>query len=165
MTVKVTLSGEVYARSFGLFSVDQKGLKNAISGLIGGDFKVEKDLLSGKITASEGQSLFTSFAYDEGYIAKVNGKTAKTFSVNGFLAIQLEEGENTVVLDFLPSGLWLGIIAFLIGLVALILYLKFYDKILNFDKLDIVCVIGVGVLGAIVLIAIYLMPVFVNILL
>lgn len=165
VTVKVTLSSEIYARSFGVFTVDEKGLKNAINGLIGGDFKVEKDILSGSITAKSGQSLFTSFAYDEGYIATVNGKTAKTFSVNGFLAIELEEGENSVSLNFCPKGLWLGIICLILGIIALALYLKFYDKVEEFKKLDSACVIAVGVLGALVFVAIYLMPIFVNILL
>ena len=165
VTIKVTLAGEIYARSFGVFSVDEIGLKSAINGLIGGDFKVEKDILTGSITAKKGQSLFTSFAYDEGYIATVNGKQNPTFSVNGFLAIELDEGENTVELTFRPSGLWFGIIGFILGVIALILYLKFYDVIADFKKLDGACVIAVGVLGAIVLVAIYLMPILVNVLL
>lgn len=165
VTIKVTLASEIYAQSYGLFSVDEISLKNAINGLIGGDFKVDKDVLSGKITAKDGQSLFTSFAYDEGYIAKVNGKTAKTFEINGFLAIELEKGENTVELGFLPKGLWLGLLGLALGVIALILYLKFYDKIQNFEKLDGTSVILVSTLGIVVFIAIYLMPIFVNILL
>ena len=61
-------------------------------------------------------------AYDEGYRAKVNGKKAQTFSLNGFLAVELEAGENVVEIDFLPSGLYLGVGCFALGAVLLALY-------------------------------------------
>ena len=148
----------------GFFSVDNDILKNAINQLIAGDFTVKKDKLIGKITAKDGDALFTSFAYDEGYKVTINGKKAKTFSLNGFLAIELNCGENRIEVGFFPSGLSLGSIIFVLGAMLLVVYMIFYKKIEEFKKFDgAFCIVTIG-LGAVVLIAIYLMPMIVSLL-
>ncbi|MBE5765529.1 MAG: hypothetical protein E7339_08065 [Clostridiales bacterium] len=163
LIVEVTLNKDINARSFGLFTVDTKSLESAVNELIAGDFKVEKDFLSGKITAlSETDALFTSFAYDEGYRAKVNGKKANTFSVNGFLAVELENGENIVEVDFLPRGLYLGVGCFTLGLVILAVYILLYKKVQEFAKLKRFTVYLVLALGVLILLAIYVMPIVVK---
>jgi uncharacterized membrane protein YfhO len=159
VTVEVALNKNVNARSFGLFTVETKSLENAVNELIAGDFTVINDHLSGKITAqSDSQALFTSFAYDEGYRAKVNGKKGQTFSLNGFLAVELEAGENVVEIDFLPRGLYLGVGCFALGAVLLALYLIFYKKVQEFSKCKKISVYLVLALGIAVLMAIYVMP-------
>ena len=163
LIVEVTLNKDINARSFGLFTVDTKSLESAVNELIAGDFKVEKDFLSGKITAlSETDALFTSFAYDEGYRAKVNGKKANTFSVNGFLAVELENGENIVEVDFLPRGLYLGVGCFTLGLVILAVYILLYKKVQEFAKLKRFTLYLVLALGVLILLAIYVMPIVVK---
>ncbi len=162
VTITVTLQKDIYANSFGVFSVDRQLLKDTVNGVIGGDFNLINDKLEGEITAKEGDALFTSLAYDEGYRVKINGKKAKTFSVNGFLAIELKEGLNSVKVDFRPRGLILGVVAFLLGVVALVCYLKFrkaIDGFFKFDKLFVIALIGIG---AVVIVAIYLMPICVS---
>ena len=159
LTVEVTLNKNVNARSFGVFTVETNALESAVNELIAGDFTVENDHLSGKITAeNEAQALFTSFAYDEGYRAKVNGKKAQTFSVNGFLAIELEKGENVVEVDFLPRGLYLGVGCFALGVILLVAYALLYKKLQEFSKLNKVSVYLVLALGILVFFAIYVMP-------
>lgn len=162
VTVTVTLNDSVYARSFGLFSLDVNKLTEAINSVNGGEFTVEKDMLSGRVTAKEGQALFTSFAYDEGYKIKINGKRAETFSVNGFLAIKLVEGENEITMGFTPSGLIIGVIVFLLGICSLVAFLKFNKHVQSYNKLNDVCYWAVIALGAFVFVAIYLMPLVVN---
>ena len=165
--VKIILNKDINYTSFGVFSVDSDLLKNAVNELIAGDFTVEKDFLSGKIIAdSNTQALFTSFAYDEGYRAKVNGKKANVFSLNGFLAIELEEGENFVEVDFLPKGFVLSFVIFAFGVCIFILYIVYEKKINAFleDKkiINKLFVFLTYALGIIVVIMIYLMPVCVN---
>ncbi len=162
VTVTVTLQKDIYANSFGVFSVDKQLLKDAVNGVIGGDFNLVNDKLEGEITAKEGDALFTSLAYDEGYKVKINGKSAKTFSVNGFLAIELKDGANSVKVDFRPRGLILGVVAFLLGVAALVCYLKFRKSVDEFIKFDNLFIIALVCIGAVVIIAIYLMPICVS---
>ena len=62
--------------------------------------------------------------YDRGFTARVNGKAVAVSQVNdGFLAIPLEEGENTIEISFLPAGMKLGAAAALLGAVLLWLLL------------------------------------------
>ena len=162
VTVTVTLNGSTYAKSFGVFSVDVEKLSQAVNEVNGGDFTVKKDKLSGTVTARSGDALFTSFAYDEGYRIKINGKKAKTFSLNGFLAIELQEGVNNVTMGFIPSGLAFAIVVFLLGVLALVAFVKFNKQVQEFKTLDLACNYAVFALGAFVFMAIYLMPVVVN---
>ena len=158
VVVEVYLQKDVYANSFGVFSVDNDLLKTTVNELIAGDFTVKKDKLSGKIVAKDGDYLFTSFLYDEGYKVKVNGKKANAFSLNGFLAIELKSGENIIEVDYFPSGLNFGIAVLFVGLITLALYLIFNKKINAFKNFDGVCQIISLCLGAVVILAIYLMP-------
>ena len=165
VTVNVTVKRDVQGVTFGVYGIDNEMLQNSVNELIGGDFAVEKDLLRGEITAKTGDALFTSFAFDEGYRVKINGKKAKTFSVNGFLAIELTEGKNVVKVGFLPKGLGAGIVFLSLGAIALALYLIFYKKIQSYEKLNRLSTLVVYGLGIIVFLVIYVMPVFVNLLL
>ncbi len=163
VTVEVGVKKDVYANSFGLFTIDNDLLESAVNGVIGGDFTVIKDKLYGKITAEKGKALFTSFAYDEGYRVKINGKKAQTFNLNGFLAIELQEGENNVIVDFLPRGFILSLVIFTIGVCSFVLYLIFEKKVNEkFRFLNKPCVYLTFALGVIVILMIYLMPVAVN---
>ena len=101
----------------------------------------------------------------EGYKAKVNGKSAKVFSVNGLMAVELENGECEIKVTFLPKGLILGCIAMLLGGVLLALYLIYYKKVEGFNKFDKafnICGLAIGIVA---ITFIYLMPVVVNLLL
>ena len=89
---------------------------------------------------------------------KVNGKKAKTYSLNGFLVVELVEGENVIEMDYTPKGLALGVTVFALGVLLLGVYLLFNKRIKNFKKLDGACKILTLCLGAIVVLAIYLIP-------
>ena len=158
VTIAINLQSDIYANSFGVFSVDRAVLEDGVNGVYGCNLAEEKGKFSGKVIAKDGDALFTSLAYDEGYRVKINGKRAETFSVNGFLAIKLKAGENNIKIGFRPKGLVLGVMAFAVGIVALVLYLKFREKIDGYEKFDKACVIGVACLGAVIILAIYLMP-------
>ena len=140
---------------------DNEKLKTAINDAIGGDFEVKQDKLSGKIVASDGVALFTSFAYDEGYKVKINGKKAKTFCLNGFLAIELIGGENNIVVDFLPRGLLLGVGLFAFGLALFVVYVKFRNTIEWFNKGKAIFNVALYGIGIAVVLAIYIMPIII----
>lgn len=158
VVVEVFLQKDVYANSFGVFSVDNDLLKTAVNELITGDFVVKKDKLSGKITAENNEDLFTCFPYDEGYSVKINGKKAKTYSLNGFLVIELIAGENEIKVDYFPQGLALGFLVFILGVISFASFLIFNKKINLVKNIDGVCKIITLGLGVLVVLAIYLMP-------
>ncbi len=164
ITVNVKLNRSIQCQTLGVFTVDKEMLESAVSELIAGDFVVKKDKLSGNIIAKEGDALFTSFAYDEGYRVKINGKKATTFSVNGFLAIELSAGDNEIVVDFIPQGFYAGLIIFALGVILVAAYIIFCDKIQQFIKLDKLCVIAVFALGIMVVLAVYILPTVLNLL-
>ena len=162
ITVNIKLNRSIECQTFGVFTVDKKMLESAVSELIAGDFVVKNDKLIGNITAEDGDALFTSFAFDEGYRVKINGKRVSTFSVNGFLAIELLAGDNEIVVDFIPQGFYLGLIIFTLGLILVVAYMIFYDKIQQFIKLNKLCVIVVFGLGIAVVLAVYILPTILN---
>lgn len=75
-------------------------------------FKMEKfadNHIEGSVDFSVDKYLMFSIPYDEGWTIKVDGKNVETTQIgNAFLSAIIPEGEHKVVLDFTPSGFWLG---------------------------------------------------------
>ncbi len=84
--------------------------------------------LEGTCQAEEGQYLFTTIPYEEGWSITVNGKDVKPEkAMDTLMTIPLEAGENTVVMDFSPNYFRLAIIVSIVGVVilALIILLEY----------------------------------------
>lgn len=92
----------------------------------------ESNYLFADITTSEKGFVIISVPFDKGWTTKVNGKAVKTYSVNGGLTgIPLEEGYNSIEMNFTPHGLKEGIYASIAGLIILsivVLYDNFKKK-------------------------------------
>lgn len=72
----------------------------------------------------EGQMLFTTIPYDEGWTLYVNGqKTDCRDFKNSFIAFDLEPGEYTIEFRYWPSGLTPGIILSLLALAGFIAWM------------------------------------------
>lgn len=72
----------------------------------------------------EGQMLFTTIPYDEGWTLYVNGqKTDYRDFKNSFIAFDLEPGEYTIEFRYWPSGLTPGIILSLLALASFIAWM------------------------------------------
>ncbi|MBR6871964.1 MAG: YfhO family protein [Ruminococcus sp.] len=82
----------------------------------------EDTFLSGTCTAGANEYLFTTIPYEEGWLITVNGKDVKPEkSLDSLIMIPLEEGENTVEMEFSPNYFKLGIIVSIVGLLILLL--------------------------------------------
>lgn len=166
LQIEIRVENDFYANSFGVFSVDTKMLESAVNSAIGGDFVVNGDGLSGKIYANDSNSaLFTCLPFDKGFSATVNGKSEKVYNVNGFLAVNLSQGENQVKIAFSPQGLTLGIICFCIGVMLFVAYFVFNKKIQKFTKLNQAFYLITLALGVVVIAVIYFVPVAINLIL
>lgn len=98
---------------FDLFNIDEyeKAGKELSTNL----WDVTKDnghLVSGSVTSTENRSiLFTSIAYEKGFIITVDNKEVKPKIIFGtFIGIELEPGEHFVAIDYEPYGLNIGLI-------------------------------------------------------
>ena len=111
-------------RSFGVYQLKDRDVKEFAAAFQSGDFYAEKSRLFGTITAKEGEALFLSIPYSPGMKITVNGKKAEIQTVlDCFLMVPLEVGENKVTMTFLPQGLLFGGALSILGAIFAILCL------------------------------------------
>ena len=78
--------------------------------------EVTDNSLKGSVNLDEGQLLFTTIPYDEGWKAYVDGEKADVEEIgDGFLALWLSPGEHEVVLKFIPDGFVIGLLISITG--------------------------------------------------
>lgn len=75
----------------------------------------------GSVKAREGDVLFTSIPYDEGWSVRVNGKKVelKKFA-DSLIAIPLNAGENRVEMTYTADGFTIGVYISLAALIILL---------------------------------------------
>lgn len=107
--------------------------------------------LEGKVTAKEGQILMTSIPYEPGWTVEVDGKkidnlvyeqendegVKELFNKNepegqvvvleSLIGIKLPAGEHTVSMKYTPPGFKIGVVTFILGIAALIVF-YIYDR-------------------------------------
>lgn len=86
----------------------------------------------GTVEAENGQILFFSIPYDEGWSLFVDGKEAEVKTVLGaFMAIELSEGSHSIELRYTSEGFWQGL---WISLISLILFLLLWTMTVRYRK-------------------------------
>lgn len=79
--------------------------------------------LRGTFAAVEGQELMFTIPYDEGWTLEVDGKPTELKQALGvFMVADVESGEHTYEMKFIPTGLMAGVAAAIVSLVLLIIY-------------------------------------------
>lgn len=123
--VQVEILQDVQCKSFGVASLNLEGLQTAMDACLRADLQQEGNQIKGTVSAAQdGQYLMVPLSYNDGYTAIVNGEEAKIHKVlNGFMAVELEEGENQIVFTFIPPGLVFGGVLSGIGLLMTVFYL------------------------------------------
>ena len=109
---------------------------NDISALKKDSFNIQlfsENLIRGKIKADNKKILFFSIPFDKGWKIKLDGKEIKPFVANiGFTGIQIDKGEHTVELSFLPrfynSGALISCIGLFLFLILIIIKYLFDRK-------------------------------------
>ncbi len=80
-----------------------------------------KGIISCTTEAKEGEYLVTSFPYEKGFTATVNGKDVEVEVVNkAFVGIRLKEGKNDVVMKYKAPLFIEGVLVSIVGVVLLI---------------------------------------------
>lgn len=165
VTVLVDLKKNVSCASFGVYGLKHDVLGELTSNAKTADLDASGTNISGSFYAEEGEYLYISVPYEEGFTATINGeKTEVLKAFSGFSAIKLKAGENNLQMEFTPKGLKLGIVISIIGVIALGIYCFFRKKIFKiFSHTDKICKIGIYVLFAGVLFAVYIAPLVISI--
>jgi uncharacterized membrane protein YfhO len=160
VTVYLSVWEDVQAKSFGVYGLREDLLEEELTQAQTADLTACGQTISGTVSAQEGESLFLSVPYDKGWQATVNGEPVEIKKVwDTFMEIPLAEGENEILLTYLPSGWNIGLMGLGIGVIFLLLFWKLKEKILQniiLQKAAVVLLAAVGV-GAIFLL--YLLPI------
>lgn len=84
--------------------------------------------LIGTITAEEGQIMMTSIPSEPGWTVWVDGEKVEWVEIaDAFVGVELTPGTHTVRMRFIPNGLPLGIVLFLVGTACSVLF-YLYDR-------------------------------------
>lgn len=82
-----------------------------------------KNGLTATVVAKTKGDLFFTLPYDKGWSAQVDGQTVTINQAQtGFMTVPIDTGSHTVTLKFMPQGLKLGSLCFILGIVSFILY-------------------------------------------
>ncbi len=102
--------------------------KNAETTLL----RTSGDTLELTVNAAEDGLLFTTIPYEEGWTALVDGKETELISTmdGALIAVPVSAGEHTIVLDFFPAGMKLGLVltALGVGMFALLIVIVWLDR-------------------------------------
>ncbi len=166
VSIDVDVNQSAYCSSYGIYGLSLDKLKKAIDDTKTAELTADGGNIRGTVdNAKKDQWLFLSVPYDSGFSAQINGKDTEIYrSMTGFMAVRLEEGNNDIAISFCPRGLKQGVILSCAGLVALVLYIVLRKRILAVaERLDGVCRVGVYILLAGVLAAVYVLPLIISI--
>ncbi|MDE6004419.1 MAG: YfhO family protein [Oscillospiraceae bacterium] len=84
--------------------------------------------IRGTVTAEEGEVLFTSIPFEDGWTVKVDGKKVETTQcLKAMIYVPLTAGTHTVTLSYLPPYFELSIVLFIIGIGVIIMFYR-YDR-------------------------------------
>ncbi len=85
--------------------------------------------LEGEITLKQGQMMFTTIPYEEGWTIKVDGKTVEPTVIDGtFIGVEMPAGTHTVSMRFLPNYFIISIVLTVCGLLIAVMVFIFEYK-------------------------------------
>lgn len=165
VSVSVAKSGQ--ANSFGVFGIDMDELEKGLGTINQADVKVKNDTVTVNAKADgNDKSLMLTIPYSNGFSATVNGKKVEiSKTLDAFMAIPLENGENKVELKYMSKGLIPGLAVGFTGLILLVGLSLFYRrrKHKEIKIVDNVLYYGFLSVAGIAFIAVYIFPVIVYI--
>lgn len=164
--VTVKLHESFTCTSFGVYGLDDTKLQNIAQEAHTADIQVKGNTVEAACTAQQEENLVLFFPYDEGYTATVNGQPAETGKVfGGWISVKLVQGENHVVLTFVPRGMRTGLILCAAGVLLCVFYAVLRRKILGdyrvFDGVCLFVTLGAAGLAAA---AVYIAPILIKLL-
>ncbi len=110
---------------------DRDQFQTDIDKLKANQLQVEKytdTYIKGTVNAPEGQVLFTSIPYEEGWTVKVDGTKVETTScLDAVIYVPLSAGMHTVTFSYTPPGFVAGVFMLFVGIGMMVVFYQ-YDK-------------------------------------
>ncbi len=147
--LRMTVANEyTIVNNFLFYQFDEQLFKQDVEKLKQNQWNITEfdgDYIKGDITAQEGQLMFTSIPYEEGWKIKVDGETldfydkdeqaneynsaeqCATMLMKALIGIKLTPGAHTIEMSYTPPGLVPGLGLLLAGLACAVLIYR-YDK-------------------------------------
>lgn len=167
VNIKINLSKSIDCLSFDVYGLNDGMLESALNNVRHGDVTYTNNTFKGNYYLEEDEGyIFLPLFYNKSIRAKLNGHYIDATKVFGDLvAFKLEKGNNNFELVFvqqgLPGGIMLSVLG--IGLFGAFIYFDRKKK-LNFNKVInnisfhlVLCLTGV------ILIAVYILPIIINV--
>lgn len=110
-------------------SIDVSAMKNAFAALRDNKCSII-DMSKGRLEidyeAASDASIMVTIPYESGWKVKVNGRETVCNKVgNTFIGIDIEEGNNNIILEYHPRGFAIGIIISAVSIIAYCIYESF----------------------------------------
>lgn len=162
VSVKIKVNKDFTAEEWGLYSLDAEKTEKAVNSAVTADIKSDRNKIIITSDSEAGEYVYIPFAYNDGFSAELNGKETEISRVLGsFMAVRLEEGENTLILEFYPQGFKTGAAVSAVGIMifaAIMIFSK--KKAVNMsEKAGQLAVRGMYLLSAGVFAVLYLVSV------
>ncbi len=94
--------------------------------------KIKDSHLKGNVTVEEGQELLFTIPWDEGWTCYIDGQKKELTKVLGvFMAAEVEPGEHTYEMLYIPGGMETGMKISAAAAVLMLLYLLFGRKLID----------------------------------
>ena len=163
-SITVSVTEQVAVRSLGLVGIEHGALTAAVAQAETLNLQAVKNGLTGSYTAKGGECVFLSTAYDSGMRLTINGKRAELYQVyDGFTAFYLQAGENEILLSYAPRGFGVGVALSCAGVILCVLacawWIKKKQEIELPQGLEAVAYYGLIAVGALVVVAVYIAPI------
>jgi uncharacterized membrane protein YfhO len=124
-------SGTTVIKEPYFYYFEEDAFQKDIDTLKDGQFEVTKytdSYITGTVTAQEGEILFTTIPYQEGWTVKVDGKKVDTTEcLNAMIYVELTPGTHTVTFSYIPPGFIAGLILLVLGVGMVIIFYR-YDR-------------------------------------
>ncbi|MBR0403966.1 MAG: YfhO family protein [Eggerthellaceae bacterium] len=109
-----------------VYSISEESLSQLHSQLNSQAFVIDRfddGYVTGSVSADSPGVLFTTIPYDKGWSIEVNGtKVDPKLAFGSFIALDVDSGDNRVVMSYTPPGLLIGAVVSLVALIAYIIW-------------------------------------------
>lgn len=129
VSVRITVNKDFSAGTFGLYMLDADKAEECIRNTPTAAISLDGNKIRITADSDTGGYVYIPFAYNDGYSAELNGEKAELHKVLGsFMAAELKDGENELVLTFCPPGLRTGVVISVIGILLFVLLMLLRPK-------------------------------------
>ncbi len=124
--VEIKTHGDIVINNIYVYYEDIEALKKHYDILSKEQVKMQKidnRTYKGHVNIEEkNKYVMFTIPYEKGWQIKVDGKEVKYEEVlDALITINLDKGEHEIVLEYMPSGMYIGIIASLVGILILVI--------------------------------------------